>query len=119
MAKLVVVLEQNTPNTYRCVLRAGVPAARQSFWAAKQSAMISAYQDIDGPTQVSDQALLRSGAATEKIIEFSILGRTLLQLEADLVAAQAVFQAEINAFNPWNRYGSSYDGATWNIITGS
>jgi hypothetical protein len=115
--KTVIVLEQNQANTFRYVLRATVPATRQSFYALRQATAVSAYQDTDAPTQASDQTALRAGQITEQVGEFSTNGRTLTQIEADLVTQQTAFQAQINTANPWVRYGSYYDGAAWTLTS--
>lgn len=107
----IIALEQpdrNDPRTYRYLLWADVPTARQRFYA--DPAKVSAWLDATAP----DNAALASGAVVERSDTMRIpLGATLAQIKAFLEARHADFQADITNNNPWVRYGMTFDGTTW------
>lgn len=110
IAKRVIVLEQTgtAPPTYRYAMWADVPAVRQPFYAAKQSAMVSAWKDA----AAGDVTALQNGSVTERVDSTTMnAGDTLATAQARLQAVWAAFQAEITASNPWLRYGSFMDTA--------
>lgn len=107
----VIALEQpdrNDPRTYRYLLWADVPAARQPFYA--EAGKVSAWRDATGP----DNAALASGAVAEKTDTLRIPpGANLAQIKGYLEARHADFQADVTNTNPWVRYGMTWDGTTW------
>src|SRR5882757_4442378 len=110
----LIVLDQTADdqNTYRVALWADVPAARQSFYANAnlKSAWINA--------TAADNTALQNGSLTEKVITQRVpSGATLPQIEAALQVIQQSFQAQVTAFNPWVRYGSTWDGTTWTVLS--
>lgn len=108
-AKRIVVLDrdQNAP-IFRVLFWAVVPAVRQVFHAAPDltSAWVGA--------SAEENAELASGAMKEVIETISIQpGATLAQMQAQLEARWAAFQAEVNAENRYLRYGTYWDGSAW------
>lgn len=47
----------------------------------------------------------------------STAGTTVPQIQAALVAEFNAYQARITAANPWQRYGTSYDGTSWTAVS--
>lgn len=112
----VIILDQPTgdSNLYRYAMWADVPAARQSFYAnaAAKSQWLGA--------TTTDNQNLQSGAMVEQVVTQRVPpGSTIAQIEGFLQTAWTNFQAQINAANPWIHYGSTWDGTTWTILTGS
>ena len=114
-AKRIIILDNRTqtnigteaPKTYRAALWADVPAARQPFYVTTAS---SAWTGASG----ADTAAIQTGAVAERVVTASLpFNVTLLQAQAVLQQMWTDYQAEITAANPWNRYGSFWDGATW------
>jgi hypothetical protein len=107
----IIALEQpdrNDPRTYRYVLWADVPTARQPFYA--QAGKVSEWRDATAP----DNAALASGAVVEHADTLRVPpGATLAQIKTFLEARHADFQADITNNNPWVRYGMTFDGTTW------
>lgn len=105
--RAIVVLEQLDDSErvgFRVCFRLKVPAARQPFYVNPdaKSAVIGA------PQEELDQ--LRAGALVERVEALAYPKNTsATQVRARLVAALADFQAEIDALNPWARYGTSWD----------
>lgn len=114
-AKKVIILNRPNPGQYRFILWADVPAARQLFYAdsTKTSAWINASN--------ADITALRNGSVVERedIVNVGI-GKTVQDIQALLQSTWQDFQNEISAtglLNPYQRYGTFWDGATW--IAGS
>ena len=110
----VIVLDQHLDdlNTYNVVLWADVPAARQARYANA-----SAKSAWSGAT-AADNTNLQTGVMVESQFSQRIpAGSTLPQIEAFLQTAWQNFQNRINSDNPWVRYGSTWDGTTWTVLT--
>jgi hypothetical protein len=109
MARLrVIVLDRPAPDVYRYVFWADVPAARQAFYANPTA--VSAWKDA----LAADLTALRNGSVVEKVDSLKVpAGSTLAQAQAFLAARHADYQAQVTAYNPWVRYGTTYDGASW------
>lgn len=108
ITKRVIILEQigTAPLSYRYALWADVPAARQAMWAAKQAGMTSAWINA----AAGDNTALQNGSVTERVENTTMQpGDTLATAQARLQAIWAAFQAEINVYDPWLRYGSFMD----------
>jgi hypothetical protein len=108
ITKRVIILERlgTAPLMIRYVLWADVPLARQSFYAAKQAAMVSAWKDA----APSDITALRNGSVAELADQATFqAGTTQLQAQVILQDIWTTFQAAINAENPWVRYGTFMD----------
>lgn len=115
ITKRVIVLEQqNTiPLMFRYLMWADVPSARQPFYAAQQSSMVSAWKDATA----GDNTALQNGSVTERVDVATFLsGTTLVQAEAVLAANWVAWNAAVQASNPWLRYGSVMDNTnTWTL----
>lgn len=113
ISKRVIILEKlgAAPLSYRYVMWADVPAARQAFYAARQSSMVSAWKDA----QAADTTALQNGSVHERVETTTMLaGDNLAAAMTRLQAIWTAFQAEVNALNPWDRYGSFMDtGNAW------
>ena len=110
----IVILERTSvnPQTVQFVLRANVPAGRQSYFANTEKT--SAFPGIS----VGDLADLRAGVFIEKTDSVSTGSLTIAQVGTQLVAAQQAFQARVTAdaeHNPYKFYGSTWDGTTWTV----
>lgn len=113
MAKRIIVLEQpNDESTKFTVLFwLSVPAARQSFYAKP-----GAVSKWPGASQAENDAIA-AGQVKEEVGVYSRPGGSgMAQVQADLEADWATKQALVDAYNPWNFYGSFWDSATgWTI----
>lgn len=115
MARKIIVLEQYAvlPGElgFRYALWADVPAARQARYANPtfETAVAGASQ--------AEIGALRSGAVVEKVEDGRWpAGTTVPSIQALLVSRFQDFQAEVTARNPWQRYGTSWDGTTWTAV---
>jgi hypothetical protein len=109
----VIVLDRpgDDPNTYNYVFWADVPAARQVRYAS--STIVSAWTAASS----ADNANLQSGAVVEQtgVVRHSS-GTPLATVEQTLQQDWQAYQAQINTYNPWQRYGSFWDGSSaWTI----
>lgn len=108
ISKRVVILEKlgTAPLTYKYLLWADVPAARQPFYAAKQASLVSAWKDA----AAGDTAALQNGSVAERVDVTTMQpGDNLAAAMARLQAIWTAYQAEITALNQWDRYGSFMD----------
>jgi hypothetical protein len=110
--QLIVVLERTSagPTTIRYLMRAAVPSARQAYCA--NPTLQSAYP----ATPAGDLTALRAGQYVESAVVEEFPGLNVAQIQAALVARQATYQAAITAggsSNPYQYYGTSWDGSTW------
>ncbi len=117
-SKRVIVLERHvdqerawgdqSPQFWSYVLWADVPASRQTFYA--KPGFVSAVQGISA----ADLTALQNGSVVERQRILSVdKGTTNAQLMTKLELEWTQFQSQVNAFNPWNRYGTFWDGTTW------
>jgi len=109
----VIILERDSDsNTFRYVLWADVPAARQSFYAMP-AGTVSAWSGA----LPADNAAIVNGSVTELVGTQRVpASSTLPQIEAFLETIWTSFQAQINNSNPWQRFGSTWDGTTWSVL---
>lgn len=110
--KQIIILEQvkrdGGPIELRYALWAAVPAARQTFYA--NAGFETAFKNASAQ-EITD---LRNGAVTEKVATGSWpAGTTNAAIRTALEAIWAAFNTEVQNFNPWNRYGSFWDGTNW------
>jgi hypothetical protein len=109
--QLIIILERTAidPPTINYVLRATVPAARQSYFA--DATKTSAYKQATA----EDIAALKVGQIVEKVCSDVVGLRTIPEMKTVLQAQQVAFQAEVNgqSYNPWRFYGTSWDGTAW------
>ena len=86
---------------------ADVPVARASFYA--NVGFTSAVKGIAS----GDLTAIQAGTVVEKLDTLQVdKGTTIPQLQTILEAKWNDYQTMVTAFNPWNRYGTYWDG-TW------
>lgn len=109
----VIVLERDAQtDTFRYVLWADVPAARQSFYA-QPAGTKSAWKDA----LPADNTNLENGSVAERVdIQRVPPGSTMPQVQAHLETRWNSYQTDINNANPWQRYGTTWDGVAWTVI---
>jgi hypothetical protein len=108
-SKLIVVLEKNVQTRrFTCALWADVPLARQPFYAVPGAA------SVWRGASVAENTAIANGQVAEQVIDLAMGDdATMAQLRVELLIQQQVFQAHINSYNPWVRYGTFYDGTAW------
>lgn len=116
MARKIIILESNPPGTgniaFKFAMWADVPAARQARYA--NATFVS---EVVGAT-AGEISALQTGAVVEMVREAQWnAGTTIPQIQAALVAEFNAYQARITAANPWQRYGTSYDGTSWTAVS--
>jgi hypothetical protein len=105
----ITILDQPSPDTVRFIVRATVPVAlRPRFADATKAPLYDAMN-------AADLAALRAGEIVERVETDTIPGKTLAQVKASVISAQAAFQAEVSAanFDLWKFYGVQYNGTVW------
>lgn len=115
MARKIIVLDrQNLPSDqdFRVAFWLDVAVARQPFYANA-----AATSQVVGATQAELDAI-KAGSVVERVEMVPMRsGATLAQVQAALVTRHGALQAELTSRNPWARYGSSWDGAAWTMVT--
>jgi hypothetical protein len=115
MARQIIILEQpGLPSDlrYNVAFWLAVPATRQAYYA--DPAFKSAVVGITGP----ELTALQSGQVLERIEEVSYTkGTGMAAITADLERRYTELQGFLTAQNPFNRYGSFWDGTTWTQVT--
>lgn len=111
MSKKIIILEHiNFPSDqdFRYCLWADVPTARQPYYADTNA--VSAYKDATA----DEITALRNGAVVEQTgIVQRPAGATLAQIRAELISRFTIFQNSITNYNPFDRYGTTWDGTNW------
>src|SRR3990167_8111087 len=110
----IIILDRPEPTNqqvYRYVLWADVPVARRPFYAALAGpTAVSAWKDA----LAADNTALQSGSVVEKVDTIQVpASATLAEIRSFLQARWTDFQASITTINPWQRYGTAWDGTTW------
>src|SRR3990167_4414084 len=110
----IIILDRPEPTNqrvYRYVLWADVPVARRPFYAALAGpTAVSAWKDA----LAADDTALQSGSVVEKVDTIQVpAGATLAEIRGFLETRWANYQAFITSLNPWQRYGTTFDGSTW------
>lgn len=106
----IILLDRRYAGTqsFNVAFWCDVPAARQAFYADANKT--SAWKDATA----EDIAALRSGAVVEIVEPFlSERGVTLAQAQTTLQATWTAHQDRVTAHNPWQRYGTTFDGTSW------
>jgi len=102
------------PDVYHYVMWADVPSARQVFYK-KDATFKSAWKDA----LPADNTALQNGVMDERAGTIQApKGSGMAPIQAELQTRWTAYQAEINATgasNPWQRYGSTWDGTTWTL----
>lgn len=107
MAKKIIILEKLDNGRFKYALWASVPATRQSFYANPNA--ISSWTGASA----QENSDIASGAVVEKTDVLAIDGQTVNQAMASLRSIWQAYQDQITAYNPWNKYGSFWDGTSW------
>ena len=108
MARLKIIVLEKYGDKLHFALWADVPVARQAFYA--DAAKVSAWKDAEA----ADNAALQNGSVVERVASYPFeAGAGVPRIKAQLEAMAVKFQAEIDAYNPWNRYGTTFNGASW------
>jgi len=107
--KRIIILDRadyGAGAQFQVALWAIVPAARVSFYADMQANFVSAWKGISG----AETANFTSGLWTETVISYTRSDSTpIAAVQADLQVAWQKFQTDVNAYNPWARYGTYWD----------
>lgn len=106
--KIVVLQKEAGEPVYHYVFWADAPVSRQAFYANP-----SATSQWNGAL-AGDLASLRDGSVVERTGSLRLGGgTTLADAQAELELRWTQFQNEITNANPWVRYGTTWDGASW------
>lgn len=116
MARKIILLDRlalgSVDEAYRVAFWLDVPVERRPFYANPQAA--SVVKDITAD-EVGD---LRAGKFVEVVENLTRPhGATEAEARAMLEMSYLRRQAELNALNPWDRYGTYWDGAEWHDMT--
>ena len=106
----IILLERRYAGTqsFNVAFWCDVPAARRAFYA--DASRTSAWKSANA----QDLAALRDGSVTETVEPFQANdGMTLAQAQAALQARWQELQDQVTAHNPWLRYGTTFDGTSW------
>lgn len=109
----IIILDRDVTQTktFNVCLWAVVPASRVTYYAALQKNFQSAFIGAD-PGEVQN---LQTGLWTEKTYTYSnptLTGNAnqiMAAAQAEMQADWQKFQTDVNAYNPWNRYGTTWD----------
>jgi hypothetical protein len=110
MPRLNIIILDKTTDDFNFVMWADVPVARQSRYANPSATSV-----WTGAT-TQDNTDLKAGVFTERVATQRIVpGTPMPQIQQFLQNQWSAFQSEINDANPWQRYGSTWDGTTWTV----
>lgn len=115
MARKIIILDRvNLPSDqdYRVAFWLSVPVSRRTFYAdaTKASVVIGA--------AAQEVSAIQSGAVVEVIETLSQTEKLPVgQVMAALEKRHAELQPALTDRNPWQRYGSSWDGSAWSPVT--
>jgi hypothetical protein len=108
--KQVIILEKLPgPVTFRYLLWAAVPLARQPFYV--NAAATTAYKSATAQ-ELQD---IKDGKVVERVETGSWPGMNLAQVQTHLQDRWTAFQSEITNENTFQRYGTNWDGTTWTM----
>jgi hypothetical protein len=115
VAKQVIVLDQpgDDPSKYRVLYWLNVASGRESFHA--KAGAVSRWPNASA----GENSAIAAGTVKEEEDTYSRPdGAGLAQVQADLLANRSARQAQLDAYNPWNRYGSFFDDVGGWTLTG-
>jgi hypothetical protein len=115
MAKRIIVLDQpnDDPSRFRVLYWLNVTAGREVFYA--KAGAVSMWAGASA----GENSAIAAGTISEQEDAYSRPdGAGLAQVQADLEANWTARQAQLDAYNPWNRYGSFFDSVTGWTLTG-
>lgn len=99
-------------ESYRVAFWLEVPVERQPFYANPQAA--SVVKNIT-TEELTD---LRAGRFVEAVVDLTRpQGISETEARAMLEASYTRRQQELHALNPWDRYGTYWDGDAWHDVT--
>ena len=108
--KQIIVLERTDNNRFTVAFWLDVPVARRPFYA--DATATSAYKQASA----AEITAIQTGAVKEQTGDFSFPGAlTIANIQALLIAEFTARQLAVNNFNPWNRYGTNFDGTVWTV----
>lgn len=111
MARKIIILDRlNLPSDqdYRVAFWLAVPPERQSFYADA-----TAKSRVIGATGAEVSAI-QNGAVVEVVELFPRpAATTLANLRTALIGRFNALQADLTLRNPYDRYGTSWDGTAW------
>ena len=111
----IIILDKDPTQakSFTVCLWAVVPASRVPYYAAQQKDFKSAFQGAD-PTETQN---LQTGLWTEKVYTYnnpSLTGNAnqiIAAAKAEMQVDWQKFQTDVNSYNPWNRYGTTWEVA--------
>jgi len=111
MPRLRVIILNSTledPNTFQTVFWADVPTARQLHFADPNKK--SAWPDATA----ADNQALQNGSVMEQTGTLRYQqGTGMAAIQAAMQQQWTDFQARVSNTNPWQRYGTTWDGNAW------
>jgi hypothetical protein len=109
----VIILDatQDDPDTYNVLFWADVPSARQIRYA--DPAKVSAWPDA---TQADNDALKSGAMVEQRGVARHSQGTGMVAIQAFLQQRWQDYQTFITNNNPWQRFGSTWDGASWTVL---
>lgn len=108
MPKQIIILERTDNNRFRVAYWVSPPVPRRPFYANPDAK--SAYV-LATDAELAD---LRSGAVVERVEDHSFpVAANISQVRAGLLQHYNSLQQNVTAANPWDRYGTYYDGTAW------
>lgn len=122
MARQIIILRQNldvNPGvfSFQVACWIPVPASRQQFYANP-----SATSQVTG-LSAAELTAIQNGSVYEKVDTVTIPnnGQSLAAMwptiQTELQNRYAACVADLNAYNPWKRFGTYWDGSTWTVAT--
>jgi hypothetical protein len=115
LARQIIILDQpGLPSDlrYNVCFWLTVPAARQQFNAD------ATFKSRVIGLSAGELTALQAGQVLERVEEFSFaVGTGFPAISNALVTRFTTLQQAVNNQNPWNRYGSFYDGTSWTQVT--
>lgn len=116
MMRRIVFLERvgmpSVDRSYRIAFRLTVPEARRSFYATASAT------SADRFAPEAEITALRAGEVVEVVDTLTApAGATDEQAFALLQGSHARRQKELEDRNPFDNYGTNWDGATWQRVT--
>ena len=106
MPRLKIIILETEPGKVSYAFWADVPAARQRFYA--DASKVSVWKDA----VAADNTALQNGSVVELVSSYPFEeGAGAARIRNALLDLHTKYQAEINAHNPWSRYGTTYDAA--------
>jgi hypothetical protein len=110
MPRLNVIVLTRTPDDVTAALWADVPTARQPMYAN------AAAKSVWSGATAADNTALQNGAVVESVVVQRVPpGSTVATVQAALQVAWQNYQTSITNSNPWNYYGSTWNGTAWTV----